>query len=154
MLFESYAALLAAAVSRLLLRLRVLLGLRLLVVLLGGGGRLVGPPSPLRHRAEMRSPACLRQLHLQQVLTDGDGIILVDQELLDSTSLGSVDGNVDLWVGKGYSDFLVLLDVVTDLCAAIRRRCGKGTLCDRLGHGRDLNDLLSCKIAVSTIANA
>jgi hypothetical protein len=28
----------------------------------------------------------------------------------------------------------------------------QSTLCDRLGHGRDLNDLLSCKVGVSRVA--
>jgi hypothetical protein len=104
-MFVSYATLLTATVSRLLLRLGVLLGLGLLVVLLGGRCGLVGLLGllllGLRGLLLLGAGGSTTKLHLQQILTDGDGVFLIDQELLNGTSLGSVNSNVDLKVGRG-----------------------------------------------------
>ena len=54
-------------------------------------------------------------LKLYDFLSNGDGVLLVDEELLDGTSLGRVDSNVDL-VSLNGSDLFILLNVVADLC--------------------------------------
>ena len=55
------------------------------------------------------------ELQLDQILSHCYRVFLVNQELLDGSSLGRVDGNVDL-VGFDGRDLFVLLNVVADLC--------------------------------------
>jgi len=57
-------------------------------------------------------------LELDNILANGDGVLLVDKEFLDGTSLGRVQGNVDL-VGLDGGNLLVLLNVVADLCVFV-----------------------------------
>jgi hypothetical protein len=91
------------------------------------------------------------KLKPDNILSNGNSVLLVDEELLDGTSLGCVQGNVDL-VGLDGSNFLVLLNVVADLCMPLvpRRRCCavvfltlvpllQCTLGNRLGHLGDLD---------------
>ena len=55
------------------------------------------------------------KLKLNNILSNGNSVLLVDEELLDGTGLGRVQGNVDL-VGLDGSNLLVLLNVVANLC--------------------------------------
>lgn len=132
----------------LLLRLGLLLlagGLRCGLLVLGGGllGLLLCLLATSRRLAA--------NLKLDDILADSDGVLLVDKELLDGTSLGCVQGNVDL-IGLDGSDLLVLLDVVADLCVLSVPRHGclvagvltfrpllQGTLGNGLSHLRDLD---------------
>jgi hypothetical protein len=57
-------------------------------------------------------------LDLDEVLADGDCVLLADEELLDGAGLGCVDGDVDL-VGFDGRNLLVLLNVVADLCMTL-----------------------------------
>lgn len=84
-------------------------GLRSGLLVLGGGllGLLLCLLSTRRRGAA--------NLKLDDILADGDGVLLVDKELLDGTGLGRVQRNVDL-VGLDGSDLLILLDVVANLC--------------------------------------
>ncbi len=96
----------------LLLRLGLLLLARRLrrgLLLLGSRllGLLLGLLSARRRGAA--------DLELDNILTNGNGVLLVDKELLDSTGLGCVQRNVDL-VGLDGSNLLILLNVVADLC--------------------------------------
>lgn len=96
----------------LLLRLGLLLlarGLRRGLLVLGRRllGLLLGLLSTRRRGAA--------NLELNNILTNGDGVLLVDKELLDGTGLGRVQGNVDL-VGLDGGNLLILLNVVADLC--------------------------------------
>lgn len=76
------------------------------------------------------------KLELHKILSDGDGILFIDQELLDSTSFRCVHGNVNLsklvpspdvaetsayLVRFDGGNLLVDLDVVTDLCKCISK---------------------------------
>lgn len=99
------------------LRLRFLLGLLLLArglrrSLLLLGRRLLGLVLGLL-LASSRGFAA--QLELDNVLSDRDGVLLVDEELLDGAGLGGVEGDVDL-VRLNGGNLLVLLDVVANLC--------------------------------------
>lgn len=104
----------------LLLRLGLLLlarRLRCSLLVLGGGLLWL----LLRLLSTRRRSAA--DLELNNILSDGDCVLLVDKELLDGTSLGRVQRNVDL-VGLDGSDLLVLLNVVADLCMLLVLRRG------------------------------
>ena len=60
------------------------------------GDRQVGTDHLLLGLLLLAAGRSTTKLHLQQILTDGNGVLLVDQELLDGTSLGSVDSDIDL----------------------------------------------------------
>ena len=93
------------------LRLLLLaLGLRRSLLVLGR--RLLGLLTGLLLLSASWSTAGLK---LYDVLSDGDGVLLVDEELLNSTSLGRIDGDVD-FVGLDSRDFFILLNVVANLC--------------------------------------
>jgi len=112
---ETYAALLAATDSGLGL-LGLLLGLlsrsRLRLLSLGllgllslsllrllSRGRLLGLLSLLRLLGSSLLLATLRRLtglQLDDLLSDGDGILLVDKKLLDNTGLGGIHRHIDL----------------------------------------------------------
>jgi hypothetical protein len=139
--------LLLLGLGLLLLLLLLLLagGLRCGLLVLGSG--LLGLLLCLR--ATSRRLAA--NLKLDDILADSDGVLLVDKELLDGTSLGCVQGNVDL-VGLDGSDLLILLDVVANLCVLSVSRHGclvaavltfrpllQGTLGNGLSHLRDLD---------------
>jgi hypothetical protein len=64
-----------------------------LLGLLSGGGGLLGLLGGRLLLATLRS---LSGLELDKILSDGDGVLLVDKKLLDSTGLGGVHGHVDL----------------------------------------------------------
>jgi hypothetical protein len=68
-------------------------GLWGLLGLLSGGGGLLGLLGGRLLLATLRS---LSGLELDKILSDGDGVLLVDKKLLDSTGLGGVHGHVDL----------------------------------------------------------
>lgn len=85
-------------------------GLRCSLLVLGGG--LLGLVLGLLLSSSRRLAA---NLELDNILSNGDGVLLVDQEFLDGTGLGRVQGNVDL-VGLDGGNLLVLLNVVADLC--------------------------------------
>ena len=92
------------------LRLLLLaLGLRRSLLLLGCG--FFGLFAGLLFSTSGRSAG----LELHNFLSNLDGVLFVDKELLDDTSLGRIHGYVDL-VGLNGCDFLILLDVVANLC--------------------------------------
>jgi hypothetical protein len=91
------------------------------LLVLGGGllGLVLGLLLSTRGRLAAK-------LELDYILTNGDGVLLVDEKLLDGTGLRCVQRDVDL-VGLDGGNLLVLLNVVADLCGLLV--CRLGALC-------------------------
>jgi hypothetical protein len=80
--------------------------------------------------------ACRRlstQLQFNDVLSNCDGIFLIDQKLLDGASLGSIQRDIDL-VRLNGGDLLVLLDVVANLWRMLVRTFNSNMNSVRFDH--------------------
>lgn len=77
-----------------------LLGFGLLGLLSLSGGRcgllLLGLLGLLSAFVLLAAFGCATELNLDEVLSNGDGVFFANEELLDSTSLRGVNGDIDL----------------------------------------------------------